>query len=164
MMRTREPLTALRWALSAWVVRCTTYTAMPEYVVQRTTQALNAHRKAVNGSRVLIIGLAYKPDVDDDRESPSYHLMDLLKELGAGIGYYDPHVPVIRPSREHGHWAGTKSVCWDRPSIAAFDAVVVATAHKSVDYAQLVEWSPCIVDTRNVMKDCPVKPGQLWKA
>jgi UDP-N-acetyl-D-glucosamine dehydrogenase len=139
-------------------------TAMPEYVVHRTGDALNAQKKAINGSRVLIVGLAYKPDVDDDRESPSYHLLDMFKERGAEVAYYDPHVPVIRPTREHGHWAGTKSVTWDKASIASFDAVVIATAHKAVNHADLALWAKAIVDTRNAMKGVPVKPGQLWKA
>ena len=91
-------------------------TAMPEYVVNRVAEALNAGRKAVNGSRVLVLGLAYKPNVDDDRESPSYHLMDLLKRRGAEVAYYDPHVPAIRPSREHSNWAGTASVDTASPS------------------------------------------------
>ena len=139
-------------------------TAMPEYVVHRVGEALNAQRKSINGSRVLIVGLAYKPDVDDDRESPSYDLMDLLKGLGATVGYYDPHVPVIRPTREHGHWAGTKSVPWEKSAIAAFDAVIIATAHKAVDHKQLTDWSHCIIDTRNATKSMAVKPGQIWKA
>jgi UDP-N-acetyl-D-glucosamine dehydrogenase len=139
-------------------------TAMPEYVVHRTADALNAQKKAINGSRVLIVGLAYKPDVDDDRESPSYHLLDMFKERGAEVAYYDPHVPVIRPTREHGHWAGTKSVTWDKASISSFDAVVIATAHKAVNHADLALWAKAIVDTRNAMKGVPVKPGQLWKA
>ena len=67
------------------------------------------------------MGLAYKANVDDDRESPSYLLMELLSERGAEVAYYDPHVPVIRPTREHPHWAGTKSVAWSRESIAHFD-------------------------------------------
>ena len=92
-------------------------TAMPMYVVNRAAEALNARRKPVNGSRVLILGLAYKPNVDDDRESPSYVLMDLLKERGAEVAYYDPYVPVIRPTREHPHWAGTRSVSWDRETV-----------------------------------------------
>ena len=78
-------------------------TAMPMHVINRTAEALNARRKAVNGSRVLVIGLAYKPNVDDERESPSYTLMNLLKERGAEPAYYDPYVPVIRPTREHPH-------------------------------------------------------------
>jgi UDP-N-acetyl-D-glucosamine dehydrogenase len=139
-------------------------TAMPEYVVHRTADALNAQKKAINGSRVLIVGLAYKPDVDDDRESPSYHLLDLFKQRGAEVAYYDPHVPVIRMTREHGHWAGTKSVTWDKASISTFDAVVISTAHKAVNHADLAQWAKAIVDTRNAMKGMPVKPGQLWKA
>src|SRR5512147_885079 len=78
-------------------------TAMPEFVVNRVAEALNARRKALNGSRVLVLGLAYKANVDDDRESPSYHLLDLLKNRGVAVSYHDPHVPVIRPSREHSH-------------------------------------------------------------
>ena len=74
--------------------------------------------------RVLVLGLSYKANIDDDRESPSYVLLDLFKERGAKVAYYDPHVPVIRPSREHGHWAGTKSVPWTAKSIGSYDAVV----------------------------------------
>jgi UDP-N-acetyl-D-glucosamine dehydrogenase len=139
-------------------------TAMPEYVIHRAADALNAQKKAINGSKILIVGLAYKPDVDDDRESPSYHLLDMFKARGAEVSYYDPHVPVIRPTREHGHWAGTKSVTWDKASIGSFDVVVVATAHKAVNHADLAQWARAIVDTRNAMKGTPVKPGQLWKA
>lgn len=139
-------------------------TAMPEYVINRTAEALNASKKPINGSRVLIVGLAYKPDVDDDRESPSYHLLEMFKARGAEVAYFDPHVPVIRPTREHGHWAGTKSVTWDKPTIHSFDAVVIATAHKGVNYANLADWAKVIVDTRNAMKGLPVQAGQLWKA
>ena len=89
-------------------------TAMPDYVVHRVADALNSQRKAIRGSRILIVGLAYKPNVDDERESPSYVLMDLLHKRGAKVAYYDPYVPVIRPTREHPHWAGTKSVRWNR--------------------------------------------------
>ena len=139
-------------------------TAMPEYVVKRVTEALNAQKKPVNGSKVLIVGLAYKPDVDDDRESPSYTLMDLLKARGAEVAYYDPHVPVIRPSREHRHWAGTKSVAWDSATVGAFDAVIVATAHTQVNYAELGDWAQCVVDTRNTVPVNPRKQGIVWKA
>ncbi len=139
-------------------------TAMPLYVVHRVADALNARRKPVNGSRILVLGLAYKPDVDDDRESPSYVLMDLLKERGAEVAYHDPHVPVIRPSREHGHWAGTRSVPWTRDSIRQFDLVLIATHHRAVNYAELAEWADCIVDTRNVMAGLSTCPGQVWKA
>jgi UDP-N-acetyl-D-glucosamine dehydrogenase len=139
-------------------------TAMPMYVVNRTAEALNANRKPVNGSRVLIIGLAYKPNVDDERESPSYTLMELLKSRGAEVAYYDPYVPVIRPTREHAHWTGTRSVSWNCETVQGFDAVIIATNHQSVSYEELADWSPCIVDTRNAMAGVTSKPGQVWKA
>jgi UDP-N-acetyl-D-glucosamine dehydrogenase len=139
-------------------------TSMPEHVVHAVAHALNARRKPVNGSKVLVLGLAYKPNVDDDRESPSYHLLDLLKHHGADAAYYDPYVPVIRPTREHPHWAGVKSVSWDRTTIAGFDAVLISTAHDAVNYKELAAWAPCIVDTRNAMHAIPTQPGQVWKA
>ena len=139
-------------------------TAMPMYVVNRTAEALNANRKPVNGSRVLIVGLAYKPNVDDERESPSYTLMEILKSRGAEVAYYDPYVPVIRPTREHAHWTGTRSVDWNRETVQSFDAVIISTNHQSVSYQELADWSPCIVDTRNAMAGVAAKAGQVWKA
>jgi UDP-N-acetyl-D-glucosamine dehydrogenase len=139
-------------------------TAMPQHVVHRTVEALNHHKKPVNGSRILILGLAYKPNVDDDRESPSYVLLDLFKARGAQLGYHDPYVPVIRPTREHPHWAGTKSEPWTKEAISAYDAVVISTNHRDVDYAQLVQWAPCIVDTRNALAGLETKPDQVWRA
>ena len=107
-------------------------TSMPEYVIHRVTEALNSRRKALNGSEVLILGIAYKPNVDDDRESPSYVLLDLLKKRGANVSYYDPFIPVIRPSREHGHWAGTRSIDWKREVVGKFDLVLISTNHEAV--------------------------------
>jgi UDP-N-acetyl-D-glucosamine dehydrogenase len=139
-------------------------TAMPQHVINRTVEALNSRRKAVNGSRVLILGLAYKPNVDDERESPSYVLLNLLKERGAEVAYYDPYVPVIRPTREHPHWAGLRSEAWSRQMVESFDAVIVATNHQSVNYQELADWASCIVDTRNALAGIKIKPGQVWKA
>ena len=139
-------------------------TAMPQYVIDRVVEALNARRKAMNGSRVLLLGLAYKPDVDDERESPSYVLLNLLQERRAEVAYYDPHVPVIRPTREHSHWTGLRSIGWDRQAIESFDAVIIATHHRGVNYQELADWNSCIVDTRNVMAAFETKPGQVWKA
>jgi UDP-N-acetyl-D-glucosamine dehydrogenase len=139
-------------------------TAMPEYVVHTVTNALNARSKSCKGSKVLILGLAYKPNVDDERESPSYVLMDTLHKLGAHVAYYDPYVKTIRPTREHPHWAGTNSITWDRATIQGYDATIIATNHACVDYGQLAAWSECIVDTRNAMTHHSTKPGQLWKA
>jgi UDP-N-acetyl-D-glucosamine dehydrogenase len=139
-------------------------TSMPVHVVERLGEALNSARKPLNGSKVLILGLAYKPNVDDERESPSYRIMELLKQRGAEVAYHDPYVPVIRPTREHPHWAGTKSVSWDQPTITAFDAVVITTAHACVNYQELADWAQCIVDTRNAMVVTQVAPGKVWKA
>jgi UDP-N-acetyl-D-glucosamine dehydrogenase len=139
-------------------------TAMPAYVVHRVIDALNARSQAVNGSRVLILGLAYKPNVDDERESPSYVLMDLLCERGAELEYYDPYVPVIKPTREHSHWAGKKSIEWNRATIESFDLVLIATNHSCVNYEDLADWAHCIVDTRNAMSGTNVRSSKVWKA
>jgi UDP-N-acetyl-D-glucosamine dehydrogenase len=139
-------------------------TAMPVHVVERIGEALNSARKPLNGSRVLVLGLAYKPNVDDERESPSYRIMELLKQRGAEVAYYDPHVPIIRPTREHPYWAGTRSVTWGRETIAGFDVVVVTTAHACVNYQELADWAQSIVDTRNAMATMQVAPGKIWKA
>jgi UDP-N-acetyl-D-glucosamine dehydrogenase len=138
--------------------------AMPEKVVARLAKALAAQKKKISGAKILVLGLAYKANVDDDRESPSYALMDLLAARGAKVSYFDPHVPVIKPTREHPHWAGTKSVKWNKKIISAFDAVLIATAHAAVDYAQLAAWAKLIVDTRNVMAKIPAAQGKVWKA
>jgi len=139
-------------------------TAMPEYVVHRVVDALNDQKKSVNGSRILIVGLAYKPNVDDERESPSYTLMELLKARGAEVAYYDPFVPIIRPTREHAHWTGTKSVAWDAKTVGSYDVALIATAHDCVNYGELGAWSPCIVDTRNAMVAVKNPKAKVHKA
>jgi UDP-N-acetyl-D-glucosamine dehydrogenase len=139
-------------------------TRMPEHVVHAVADALNAQGKALKGSRILILGLAYKPNVDDERESPSYVLMDLLCERGAIVDYYDPYLPVIKPTREHSQFAGRKSVEWNRATIENFDLVLVATNHSCVNYQELGDWAQCIVDTRNAMSGTHVRSGKVWKA
>jgi UDP-N-acetyl-D-glucosamine dehydrogenase len=139
-------------------------TEMPRYVVRRTLEALNDHKKAINGSKILLVGLAYKPNVDDDRESPTYKLMELYEEMGAEVSYYDSYVPVIRPSREYPHYAGRKSIVWNKDSVGGFDAVVIATNHSDINYDELSEWAECIVDTRNAMNGHITKEGQVVKA
>src|SRR6266576_369363 len=116
-------------------------TRMPEHVVHTVADALNTQCKAINGSKILILGLAYKPNVDDERESPSYVLMKLLTELGADVAYYDPYVPVIKSTREHPQFAGRKSVQWNRATIENFDVALIATNHSSVNYHELGEWA-----------------------
>ena len=127
-------------------------TAMPEHVLHRVADALNDLGRPVKGSRALVLGLAYKPGIDDDRESPSYALMEGLARRGALVSYHDPHVPVIRPTREHPQWAGIRSVPFTEQMVAAQDVVIVATAHPSVDYDQLAHWATLVVDSRNVMR------------
>lgn len=139
-------------------------TSMPDYVVHRVADALNDRQKAVKGSSILVLGLAYKPNVDDERESPSYVLMDKLSARGARVAYHDPYVPVIRPTREHPHWAETESVKWNRETISGFDVVLIATNHACVNYQELVDWAGCIVDTRNALAGIATRPGQVWKA
>ena len=139
-------------------------TRMPEHVVRVVADALNTQCKAINGSKILIVGLAYKPNVDDERESPSYVLMKLLAERGAQVAYYDPFVPMIKLTREHPEFAGKKSVEWNRAMIETFDLVLIATNHSSVNYSELGDWARCIVDTRNAMAGVDAPAGKVWKA
>lgn len=140
--------------------------SMPQYVISRTMEALNQRKKAVNGSKVLLMGLAYKEDVDDMRESPTFELMDLFKERGAKVSYYDPHIPVITPTREHATWTGMKSIEWNQKNIAGYDVVVIVTHHEVFDLSELLNWADFIVDTRNAIAKGGLsgKEGQITKA
>ena len=120
-------------------------TAMPDHVVAKAGEALNTVGKPIKGSKILLLGLAYKADVDDDRESPSYILIEKFEDKGAQVEYHDPYVPAIRPSREHSHLAGRKSVSIYAPC----DLILISTAHapfKSYDFSKL---NVPLVDTRN---------------
>ncbi len=119
-------------------------TSMPDYVVRKVVESLNAHGKPVKASRILLLGLAYKPNVDDDRESPSYVLIEKLEALGAQVFYNDPYIPEIRPSREHSHLAGRKSV----PISIDYDLLLLATAHKEYRNFDFSGIHLPIVDTR----------------
>jgi len=140
--------------------------AMPEYVVQRTAEALNEVAKPVKGSKILLMGLAYKANVDDMRESPTFELMDLLSERGAMVDYYDPHISVIGPTREHANWQGKESIKWEQSIVSDYDLVLIATDHKAFNLDELLSWAPLIVDTRNAIgkSGLMTTPGQLWKA
>jgi UDP-N-acetyl-D-glucosamine dehydrogenase len=140
-------------------------TAMPTFVLNQTIKALNANQKAMNGSKILLIGLAYKPDVDDMRESPTFKIMDLLEEYRAEVDYYDSYIPEIWETREHANWTGKQSIEWSEENIALYDAVIISTNHSDINYQELADWNGCIVDTRNAMKE--VKPKNdihIWKA
>ncbi len=125
-------------------------TRMPHYVVERSMLALNSAGKAVRGSNVLILGLAYKPDVDDVRESPAIELIELFEELGARVRYSDPHVPVPPKMREHdlGHH---ESIDLTPAALAGFDLVVVATDHRRFDWDMIAAHAKLVVDTRNAL-------------
>ena len=123
-------------------------TSMPDYVVSKVMMALNDVGKPMKGSKILILGLAYKANVDDDRESPSYRLMEKLEELGAQVSYNDPYVPVIRKSREYAKYAGRKST----KISGNFDLVLIATAHDEYKDIDFKSFGIPIVDTRDVLK------------
>jgi UDP-N-acetyl-D-glucosamine dehydrogenase len=123
-------------------------TAMPDFVVHRVMEVLNQFGKPLKGAKILMLGLAYKANVDDDRESPSYHLMEKLEEKGATVSFNDPHVPVIRPSREYARYAGRKSV----PVSDGYDLILVATPHNEYKTLDLERFGIPIVDTRNVVR------------
>jgi UDP-N-acetyl-D-glucosamine dehydrogenase len=121
--------------------------AMPDYVVSKVMLALNEHGKTVKGAKILICGLAYKANVDDDRESPSYRIMEKLEELGAQVSYNDPYIPVIRPSREYARYAGRKS----EEVSGEFDLLLVATAHNEYAKTDFNTFGIPVIDTRNVV-------------
>jgi UDP-N-acetyl-D-glucosamine dehydrogenase len=137
---------------------------MPSYVIQKTITALNDHHKPVRKSKILVMGLAYKENVDDMRESPSFHIMTDLDALGAEVSYYDPHVPVIGKTREYKRWEDHRSVTWSKESISEYDCVVISTNHKCFDLDQLGEWAKLIIDTRNAMKNRLVCNAVIIKA
>jgi UDP-N-acetyl-D-glucosamine dehydrogenase len=125
-------------------------TSMPHYVVDRTVRALNAHGKSVRGARVLVLGLSYKPDIDDSRESPSFEILELLHALGAEVAYCDPFIPVAPRVRRHD--LGLSSVPCDAAEFARHDVVVVATAHSVFRDRSLYAGASLVVDTRNVVR------------
>jgi UDP-N-acetyl-D-glucosamine dehydrogenase len=120
---------------------------MPDYVVEKVSHALNADRKPVNGSKILVLGVAYKPDIDDVRESPALDVIRLLEERGATVSFHDPFIPTVR---EDGHVR--EGVALTPEIVAATDAVVVVTDHKKVDYQLVMDNASLIVDSRNVTR------------
>jgi UDP-N-acetyl-D-glucosamine dehydrogenase len=128
--------------------------SMPHYVVEKIGEALNLHRKALNGSRVLVVGVAYKRDIDDIRESPALDILRLLAEKGARVSYFDPLVPRL-PQREWSGELDLESTPLEREMLAAFDCVAIVTDHRGIDYEALAAAAPLVVDTRNAIK----RPG-----
>jgi len=141
-------------------------TRMPRWVVSKVADALNAEGKPLHGSRVLVLGLAYKANVDDDRESPSYELIELLREAGAVVDYCDPYFPVARKTRKHD--LGLRSVPADPEVFGRYDALVLATAHDLFKDGSLYRGARVVVDTRNVVAaalgpEAGDRP-RIWKA
>ncbi len=123
---------------------------MPHWVVQKTADALNEHGKAVKGSRILVLGLAYKKNIDDSRESPAVEIMELLQSKGALVDYSDPHIPTFPKKRDY--YFDLNSVILDADNIASYDCLILATDHDSFDYDLLENQARLIVDTRGCLK------------
>ena len=139
-------------------------TSMPAYVVQELMNALNEHGKALKNSHILVIGLAYKKDVDDLRESPSLKLLEMLTAKCAGVDYHDPFIPCIKKTRSYHKLAGRKSINLTPETIKKYDAVLISTDHSSIDYDKLVRHAPLVVDTRNATKNVTHGREKIIKA
>ena len=137
-------------------------TGMPEYVVEHVAKALNESKRAVNGSKVLVLGLAYKKDIDDIRESPSIELIELLKRRGAHVDYNDPHIPTTHKQREHD--LGMKSVPLTPAKLKTYDCVVISTDHSAYDYDMIVKCSKVVVDSRNATAGVKGPKKNVYKA
>jgi len=139
-------------------------TRMPYYVVNKLAEAVDRSGRAFTGSKILMLGIAYKKNVDDMRESPSLKLIELIKARGAHVDYFDPYIPVIPMTREHAELAGRRSVNLDAKTIASYDAVLIATDHDNVDYKLVVDHAKVVVDTRNACARAGIPEGRVIKA
>ena len=138
---------------------------MPRHVVTRLAEALDRRLgRALSRSRVLVIGLAYKRNVPDIRESPSLKLIELIEERGGTAAYHDPHVPTIPRTRAYGALMGRASVPLTEDIVRGFDAVLVSTDHDGIDWAALARWLPLIIDTRNVFARNGLTADHIVKA
>jgi UDP-N-acetyl-D-glucosamine dehydrogenase len=137
---------------------------MPTYVVNKLSEAMDMKfAKSLNGAKILLIGVAYKKNVADERESPAFVVMEQLKKRKANISFHDPYVPEIPPKREHAAFTGLKSIPLTPETVKAQDAVVIVTNHDNIDYKMLAQHAKLVVDTRNAMAFCPER-GNIVKA
>lgn len=132
-------------------------TSMPSFVVSRAMDVLNEKEKALKNAKILLLGLAYKSGVDDDRESPTYRIIELLEEKGALVSYHDPYVPEIRPSREYSRYAGRRS----SPLEGAYDLIILCTAHREYMELDPAVLPAPVLDTRGLFADLP---GLVYRA
>lgn len=137
-------------------------TSMPQYVVQRVADALNDDGKALKGSRICVLGIAYKKDVDDPRESPAFTILELLQAKGAVISYNDPHVPSLPPMRHHSLRMDSQPLSPE--FLAEQDCVLIVTDHSAYDWDLVVENTNLVVDTRNATVDCATPRARIVKA
>ena len=127
-------------------------TAMPDYVINQLREALDLRfGKALSGSKILLVGMAYKKNVDDIRESPTLAIFETLHAKNVQVDYYDPYVPIVHKSREHPVINGKESVSWTKETLGSYDAVLICTDHDNIDYDFLLAHSALVVDTRNAM-------------
>jgi UDP-N-acetyl-D-glucosamine dehydrogenase len=140
-------------------------TAMPHWVVDRMAEALDRRQgRGLSKAKILVMGIAYKKNIDDMRESPSLRLIELLEDRGAQADYHDPHVPVIPPTREHANLTGRASVALEAETINGYHAVLIATDHDAVDYKALVAAARLVVDTRNACAKTGATGDNIVKA
>ena len=138
-------------------------TSMPAYVIHRVSEALNYQGKPIRGSKIGILGMAYKKDVDDHRESPSFKLMELLIERGANVSYCDPHVPSLPAMRNYD----VPRLATEQPSPeywSSLDCALISTDHSLFDWHEIVKYSKLVVDTRNATKEVVIGREKIWKA
>ncbi len=139
-------------------------THMPYYVVERLAEAVDRSGKPFSASRILMLGAAYKKNVDDMRESPSLKLIELIEARGASVDYHDPHIPELPPTRRHAPLAGRRSVPLTAETIAAYDAVLIATDHDNVDYRLIADHARLVIDTRNSLAKAGLANDRIVKA
>jgi UDP-N-acetyl-D-glucosamine dehydrogenase len=137
-------------------------TGMPQYVVERVGLALNDFGKPLKGSKICILGVSYKKDVDDPRESPAFTILELLERRGSRLTYNDPHVPTLPAMRHHHIRLTSQELTPD--FLAAQDCVVIVTDHSAYDYQFVVDHAPLVVDTRNATAGCKASKAKIWKA
>jgi UDP-N-acetyl-D-glucosamine dehydrogenase len=139
-------------------------TAMPRHVLKRIAEALNDHSKPLKDSKILILGAAYKKDIDDVRESPALELIELLLDKGVEVSYHDPHIPSLPRTRRHPRLAGMQRSEFTPEVLRTQDCVIIVTDHSTYDWAAIVENAKIVVDTRNALNGSVSGTAHVYKA